>query len=169
MGMPYRKNIITGVVLFLFSIAALAASLNIRELKGFGVPPLSGSFVPRLWAVILGLLSLSLFLRGLRERKAYLKAGKITPFAFNFSEFLDKNREIILTFVTIAVYIALIGYIGFIITTALFLFAQIMILSPVGKRNYLVAGIISVVTPILLGWFFVVFLKMLLPRGILGF
>jgi len=167
--MPYRKNIVTGVVLLLFSIATLAASLNIRELKGFGVPPLSGAFVPRLWAVILGLLSLSLFLRGLRERKAYMKAGKITPFVFNFPEFFDKNREIILTFVSIALYIALIGYIGFIITTAFFLFAQIMILSPFGKRNFLAAGIISVVTPVLLAWFFVVFLKMLLPRGLIGF
>ena len=167
--MPYRKNLIAGVVLLLFSIATLVASLNIRQLKGFGVPPLSGAFVPRLWCVILGLLSLSLFLRGLRERKAFMKAGKITPFVFNFPEFFDKNREIILTFVSIALYIALIGYIGFIITTAFFLFAQIMILSPFGKRNFLAAGIISVVTPVLLAWFFVVFLKMLLPRGLIGF
>jgi len=167
--MPYRANIIAGVVLFLFSVAALAASLNIRELKGFGVPPLSGSFMPRLWGVVLGLLSLSLFLRGLKERKAYMKAGKITPFAFSFPEFIDKNREVILTFITIALYIALIGYLGFIITTIIFLFAQIMILSPPGKRNFLVTGIISVVVPVLLAWFFTVYLSLLLPRGILGF
>ena len=167
--MPYRKNIITGGLLFLLSVFALLMSLNIREMKGFGVPPLSGSFVPRLWGVCLGLLSLSLFLRGLKERKTYMKAGKITTVKFSFTEFFSKNREVILTFVCIFLYIAFIGYVGFIIMTALYLFAQIMIMSPPGKRNYIVTSIISVVTPVLLAWFFVVFLKMLLPQGLLGF
>jgi len=53
--------------------------------------------------------------------------------------------------------------------SAIYLFAQILILSPPGKRNFLVAGIVSVVTSVLLSYIFFVLLHVLLPRGILGF
>ncbi|MDR0638191.1 MAG: tripartite tricarboxylate transporter TctB family protein [Spirochaetaceae bacterium] len=167
--MPYRKNIIAGAVLTVFSIGVLLLSLNISTFIGLGAAPLGSAFVPRLWSGSLGLLSLSLFIRGLRERRAYVKAGKAIPFSFNFSGFYKKNREVILTFVIIAVYIALISVVGFMIMSALYLFAQILVLTPHGKRNFLITGIISVVTSVLVDYIFVSLLHVLLPRGLLGF
>jgi putative tricarboxylic transport membrane protein len=166
---PYRKNIIAGAALAVFSAGILLLSLNISTFTGLGAAPLGSAFIPRLWGVCLGVLSLSLFFRGLRERGAYVKAGKAAPFSFNFSEFRKKKYEVILTFVTIAVYTALIGPIGFIIMSALYLFAQILILTPPGKRNLPVAAIVSVATAVLADYVFVSLLHVLLPRGILGF
>jgi hypothetical protein len=166
---PYRKNIIAGAVLAVFSAFVLLVSFNISTFTGLGAAPLGSAFIPRLWGGCLGLLSLSLFFRGLRERAAYAKTGKIVPLTFNFIKFCGENREVIMTFAVIAVYTALIGAVGFIIMSALYLFAQILILTPPGKRNFLAAGIISVVTSVLLDFIFVSLLHVLLPRGILGF
>jgi hypothetical protein len=166
---PYRKNIIAGAALAVFSIGVLLVSFNISTFTGLGAAPLGSAFIPRLWGVCLGLLSLSLFFRGLRERAAYAKTGKIVPFAFSFAKFCKENREVILTFVVIAVYTALMGVVGFVIMSAFYLFAQILILTPPGRRNLLAAGIISVVTSVLVDFIFVSLLHVLLPRGILGF
>jgi hypothetical protein len=167
--MLYRKNVAAGAVLALFSIFMFLLSLNISTFTGLGAAPLGSAFIPRLWSVCLGLLSLSLFFRGLRERRVYAKAGKITPFAFNVSEFFRKHYEVILSFVLIALYTALIGLAGFTIMSALYLFGQILILTPPGKRNLPVAGIVSVATAVLADYVFVSLLHVLLPRGILGF
>lgn len=167
--MLYRKNIIAGAVLSVFSLVVFLLSLNISMFTGLGTAPLGSAFIPRLWSVCLGLLSLILFLRGLRERTVYIKAGKLVPLVFNFSEFFKKHYEVILTFVTIALYTALIGFIGFMIMSALYLFCQILILAPPGKRNLLAAGIVSVITAVLTDYVFVSLLHVLLPRGILGF
>jgi hypothetical protein len=166
---PYRKNLIAGAALTAFSIGVLLVSLNISTFTGLGAAPLGSAFIPRLWGGCIGLLSLSLFLRGLRERKAYMRMGKIEPFSFNASAFYRKNREVILTFVVIAAYTAFIGIAGFIIMSALYLFAQILILTPPGKRNFPVTGTVSIVTSVLVDYIFVSLLHVLLPRGILGF
>ncbi|MDR3200098.1 MAG: tripartite tricarboxylate transporter TctB family protein [Spirochaetales bacterium] len=167
--MPYRKNIVSGAVLAFFSITVFMLSLNISTFTGLGAAPLGSAFIPRLWSVCLALLSFSLFFRGIRERTVYVKAGKIKPFVFKFSEFCRKHSEVILTFVSIAVYTALIGFVGFTIMSTLYLFAQILILTPAGKRNFLAAGIVSVVVAVLVDYIFVSLLHVLLPRGILGF
>jgi hypothetical protein len=167
--MPYQKNIIAGAVLAVFSAVVLLLSLNIPTFTGLGAAPLGSAFIPRLWGGSLGLLSLSLFFRGLRERTVYVRTGKVIPISFKLSKFCQENREVILTFVIIAIYTALIGIVGFIIMSALYLFAQILILTPPDKRNFPVASIISIVTSVLLDFVFVSLLHVLLPRGIFGF
>jgi putative tricarboxylic transport membrane protein len=167
--MSYRKNIIAGAVLSVFSVVVLLLSLNIPAFTGLGAAPLDSAFIPRLWGGSLGLLSLSLLFRGLKERAVYAKTGKVIPFPFKLSKFCRENREVILTFVIIAIYTALVGIAGFIIMSALYLFAQILILTPPGKRNFTMAGIISIITSVLLDFVFVSLLHVLLPRGIFGF
>ncbi|MDR1933806.1 MAG: tripartite tricarboxylate transporter TctB family protein [Spirochaetales bacterium] len=169
--MPYRKNIIAGGALCVFAILYLLLSLRITIFTGLGAAPLDSRFIPRLWGVCLLALSVSLLLRGMRERKVYLKAGKTGAPAFSIfsSQFFRKNYAVILTFVMIAVYTALIGIIGFIVMSALYLFGQMMILTPPGKRNPLLAGIVALVVSVALDYVFVSLLHVLLPRGIFGF
>ena len=167
--MPYRKNIVGGAILLIFSTAAIVLSFSITTFRGIGASPIGSAFVPRLWAICLGLLSLNLLVRGIRDRIAFVKTGKAEPLAFNLRAFYKKHYRIILTFFSIAAYTALISYVGFLLLSAIYLFAQIMILTPSGKRNYLLAGIVSIVTSVLLYFVFVSLLHLLLPRGLLAF
>ena len=168
--MTHRTNIVTGAVLTVFAVAYLLLSLNIKVFKTMGMPPLDSTFVPRLWGVCLLLLSSRLLLRGLSQRKALIKSGKETPPAnFNLPAFFQKNYQVVLTFVFIAIYCAFMKTIGFTIMTALYLFAQILVLSPLGKKKYVLSAIIGVVAAMVINYIFVVLLNVMLPRGIFSF
>jgi hypothetical protein len=172
--MEYRKNIMTGGVLLAFSGAYLALSTKIRIFRGAGAAPLDSAFVPRFWGLCLLLLSLSLLLRGLRERKREVALhGAPEKSAVGFGAkaraFIAANYEAILTFAIIAVYTALIDPVGFLIMSILYLFAQILILSDPKKRNLVRAGIMAVVASVAVDYIFVQLLHVMLPRGIFGF
>ena len=74
-----------------------------------------------------------------------------------------------MTFVSLAIYIALLEPVGFLIMTAIYLFVQTLILTPKEKRNYIVTFITSIVIAVALDYVFVCLLNVLLPLGIFGF
>jgi putative tricarboxylic transport membrane protein len=165
--MTNRKDFITGIVLAAFSAAYMAASFSISLFKGSGSAPLDARFVPQMWAVCLFILSVALILRGLKSRKTV--NGESAEKAPSLKEFFAKYYEAILTFAALFLYIALMEPIGFLIMSALYVFAQILILSKPGKRNLLIAAITGVVSSVAVNYVFVVLLSVMLPRGILGF
>ena len=165
--MTYRTNIAAGGSLAMFAAAYLYLSTNIKPFQGLGATPLDARFIPRLWGGLLLILSLMLILRGFRGRKAEM--GRNVSAAFSLKTFFADNREVILTFTAIAVYTALLGTVGFLVMSALYVFFQVLILSDPGKRNYKAAAIIAVVSSVAIDFLFVVLLAVLLPKGILGF
>lgn len=88
----------------------------------------------------------------------------------------DESKEekpsyitVLKTMVIIVVYVALLADVGFLIMTALCLFAQFIVLTPVDKKkNYLVYAIIAVVSSIAIYIAFRNGLSLMLPEGILG-
>jgi hypothetical protein len=67
-----------------------------------------------------------------------------------------------------ALYALLITKVGFLITTTVYLFIQINILSPKQSRKHLMFAIISVVASVVIYYIFVKVFNLMLPAGILG-
>jgi putative tricarboxylic transport membrane protein len=110
-----------------------------------------------------------LVVRGIKQRNLAIKNNTLVKSELNFTGMIKENREIVLTFVSLAVYIALLEPVGFLIMTAVYLFVQTLILTPKEKRNYIVTLITSIVIAVALDYVFVCLLNVLLPLGIFGF
>lgn len=165
----YKLDIIPGIVLMLFSIGYLAMIPSIVEFKGMGATPLTNRFVPYLWGGALLVLSVWILIRGLRKRKKFLAEGgqiKKTPLGAVLKEY----REVVASFVALAIYVGLMNFLGFAISTALYVFAQIIILTPKKKwkETVLPAVITAVLTGGVLFYIFRYLLNVLLPIGILS-
>ncbi|WP_158084121.1 tripartite tricarboxylate transporter TctB family protein [Marispirochaeta aestuarii] len=168
--MTYRTNIVAGSSLSIFSVLYLYFSFDIVPFLGLGATPLDATFIPRFWGICLLALSLSLLLRGFRGRRIAIKEGMdISTEKLTLRDFYNRNYEVILTFVGLGVYTALLGYVGFTIMSILFIFFLSVLLTPPGKRNYRTAAIIAIVSSVVIDFLFVRLLSVLLPRGILGF
>ena len=167
--MEYKKNLIPGIVLTIFSIIYLVLTSQIKKFSGLGSDPLGARAIPYLWGISLLVLSLILVVRGIKQRNLAIKNNTLVKSELNFTGMIKENREIVLTFVSLAVYIALLEPVGFLIMTAIYLFIQTLILTPKEKRNYIVTLITSIVIAVALDYVFVCLLNVLLPLGIFGF
>ncbi len=77
-------------------------------------------------------------------------------------------KSIIMTAVLLVVYVALFQKVGFLITTAIYLFLQLLILAPERKPKQIVLfAVSSVIGAIVLQYIFVHLLYVMLPEGIL--
>ena len=73
------------------------------------------------------------------------------------------------TIAALLAYVLLFDRLGFILSTALYLFVQILVLSNEQNRNLKLFAAISVVTPVAIYALFVYVIKMPLPAGLLNF
>lgn len=117
------------------------------------------------------LLSIMLVVRGVKQQK---KAGKVpgkepAKMGARVAHHISENREVILSFTALFLYIGLLEKIGFVIMTVLFLSAEILILTPKEKRNYLLAVVTGIVGSGVLYFVFGKTLHILLPAGIFSF
>ena len=161
-------DIIPGIVIAVFSIGYLAMIPGIQTFTGLGSTPLTNHFVPYLWGGFLLVLSLWIIARGLRKRRKYLaEGGKIEKTALK--DALMERREVVASFVSLALYVGLLDLVGFVIMTILYVFVQILILTPRDKwgKTYVPAAITAVVSGGLLFYVFRYLLNVLLPVGIL--
>lgn len=169
--MHYRKDLYPGVVLALFSIAYLALTTQIQVFTGSGATPLTNRAMPRFWGVFLLILSVVLIIRGVRTLKKE-KASGVQEARSGLVEAVKNNREVILTFAALAIYIGGLEFVGFTVMSALYIFAQNLILTHPGKinaRRVVFALVFGIVVAVLIDFLFVRFLHVLLPRGIIGF
>jgi len=168
--LTYKTNVVTGSILSIFSVLYLYFSFSIKPFRGIGATPLDSTFIPRLWGTCLLILSGSLILRGFQEKRKSEEAGKrAEAVPFSVKGVFDQNAEVILTFLAILLYTALLGPVGFTIVSALFIFFEALILTPKAKRNPAAAAAIAVIAAVSIDFLFVRLLSVLLPKGILGF
>ena len=151
------KDLILGVVMLAFSAFYLVFAQQIKTRPKI-TPSYSGArVIPTLLGILLAILSVLLIIQGIRRMRSHQDDGKK----------MDRGDMIAVT-LTIAVIVAytlLLQYLGFILATVLFLFAQMTILAPKEKRNYLLFAIVAVVFTALVFVAFRIGLNQLLPRG----
>ena len=81
-----------------------------------------------------------------------------------------EKREVVASFIALTLYVGLMGLVGFAPMTILYVFVQIMILTPKDKwKKIMVPAIITaVISGVVLFYIFRYLLNMLLPVGILS-
>ena len=156
------KELILGIGIIAFSIFYLynAAVMRITVPTAFnskGVPFLLGG-----GALLNGIFQTA---AGLREAKTFSSASGAESGAEK--EKVD-NRSVLLMLLVMIVYVAMLESVGFLISTFLVLFAQMMILSPKGKVRIPAFLIVSLAVTVVIYYSFRYGLELVLPSGILG-
>lgn len=164
----YMMDIVPGAVIAVFSLLYLSQVPSIQAFEGLGSTPLDNHFVPYLWGGVLLFLGLWLVGRGAIKFKRFKAAGGEAKKS-SLSAAIAEKREVIASFVALAIYVGLMDLVGFVIMTVLYTFVQILILTPKEKwkKNLVPAGIVALVAGFLLYYLFKVQLNVLLPSGIL--
>ena len=165
----YKLDIIPGVVLALFSLFYMSKIPGIKVFKGLGSTPLNNHFIPWLWGGSLLFLSLWLIVRGILNYRRLKAEGGISGEGSLFGALAEK-REVIFSFIALIIYVAFMETVGFVIMTCIYVFVQILILTPVEKwaKNIVPALITAVITGCLLFYIFRSVLNVLLPVGMFG-
>ena len=179
-----NKELLVGVIFLVVGIAyfALAFTIPIYDAYG-GSSVVDSAFVPKVIGVLLIVLSVLQLVFASRASKNIPPAepaAKSAEAAEEDGEFkvedwdddaANRNADtkaLIAIFAILIVYMALMSTLGFMISSALFLFATMMLLTPKQKRKLPVIIILSVVVAVGVYSLFVYGLDMVLPAGILG-
>ena len=162
--MSFKKcrDLILGIVMLMFSGFYLFNARQIKTRPKLTPSYASAQIMPTLLGVLLAILSVVCIVQGVRNLKA----------ADGAEETVKKKDKgdimaVVFTFAVIIGYILVMPTLGFILSTVLYLFLQMIILSPPAKRNYLLFAIIAVVFTALVFVAFRIGLQQLLPRGII--
>ena len=155
------KDLILGVVMLLFSGFYLYYAQQIKTRPKLTPGYASAKIMPILLGVLLAILSVILIIQGIRKMKKDGGRDK--------AEAASKNdlMPVALTFAVIIFYILIMQPLGFCLSTVIFLFLQMLILSPKEKRNCLLFAVVALVFTSIVFVAFRVGLQQLLPRGII--
>ena len=168
--MSFKKcrDLILGIVMLVFSGFYLYNAEQIKTRPKLTPSYASAKIMPVLLGVLLAVLSVVCIIQGIRRLKA--------PDTQETKEEKKSKGDImavIFTFAVIIGYIIVMPTLGFILSTMIYLFLQMIILAPPEKRNYVLFAIVSVVFTAFVFVAFRIGLQQLLPRGfiesLLGF
>ena len=154
------QDVIAGLIFLMISIAYYSGSFF--ETSSIMQAKYGPDFMPKVYAVLLGILSVALIVTGIRKAKKYE-----APEGEASQPDVRSVITVVLSLVCIGVYIYLVKTIGFLIASALYLFCQAWLLSQ--KKNYLTLILFSVIGSVLIYLLFAKVIGLLLPKGILGF
>ncbi|MCD8169681.1 MAG: tripartite tricarboxylate transporter TctB family protein [Clostridiales bacterium] len=154
-----KKEILSGVIFFLIAVALYAGSYAIVVTTNDAMGP---QFFPRTVAVIMGLLAGVQVAGGLKKEKKEQGDEGMGGF----------NARAAATIAILFAYALLVQTVGFIIMTALYLMAQILLLLPEkrlkSRKGIVITAVVSVVTPIFIYELFYRAFSIFLPTGLLG-
>lgn len=155
------KEIISGVIIFIFAAVYFIIALSIPEFNdGF----ISSDFMPKIYGVVLMLLSAFQIAFGMKRQKKENAADNQTSDV----EKMKIAPEVLLTFIMLVLYVAFLNLLGFLIATILFLLGMVTLFTPKEKRSILKIVLISVVFSLVVYLIFVKGFSLTLPEGILG-
>lgn len=149
-----KKNILIAVVFLAFGIFLYWQSMGIRHMMKNDV---GSAFFPKVVAVAIIVVAIFRLVMALREKESEVKASN------------NDLRGGLETILLIIVYVFAFNPVGFLISTAVYLFLQMLVLAPAEKRNLPLFAGLSVAVPIFVYIMFVYVIKTVLPRGLFGF
>ncbi|MBZ4646213.1 MAG: hypothetical protein JG777_1702 [Clostridia bacterium] len=155
-------DIISGSFLFVVAAVIFISSFSIKKIT---VSRIGAAFVPQLVGIFLAILSVVIIIGAIRQ----LKSGEQTNTKETAGEEGQINHiSVIATFVLIALYIALLDKVGFLIMTAVYLFAQFYVLANKAERKIPLFAAVAVAASAVIYYTFVYGFQLMLPAGILG-
>lgn len=155
-----KISIISSIICLVYGISIYIGSSTIHSDNPNGV---GADFMPRIIGSIIICLSLFIVISTIVSMKKGQNDSE--P-----KEAIDSGtRKTIMTIVLLIAYAFLLKYTGFVITSIVYLILQMIILADkVRKKDLLLYGVISVITPLLVNYVFVHIFSLMLPSGILG-
>lgn len=151
-----HRDILSGSFLLLLAVGVFVHASGIPRL--FAAVDVGSGFMPRLASSLLALVSLIIIRNGFRLQ-AGARQGEGTKEDTHAAGVAG-------TIVAIAVYTLAMGYLGFIVSTALYLAAQFSILAPLNKKTTPVIIILSLVLPVLIYFVFEHGFSLILPSNV---
>lgn len=152
-------DLATGIVFLAIAVVfyVLAGQLPPSLLGGVG-----SDFMPKILAVGTGILSVLQMISGVKTMRK--------DFSGEAAEEEDRPEyvRVLATVVSFGLYVTVMEKVGFLISSVVYLFAQMVILAPKEKRNYVLLAVIAVVFNIVVYFIFRNALNVMLPKGILG-
>lgn len=160
MGKNKRLEFISAFFGLAYGLFFLIGSFFIDARRRSG--DIGSAFMPRLVGIGIVLLSAIYLLMLLKQRR------KDEPKNSVESKQNYKIKGVVLTTVSLVAYALLMRVLGFVVTSTLYLFAQMMILATnPTKKQIIFYAVISIVVPILVYYIFTEGFSLLLPAGIL--
>lgn len=186
-----RKDIYSSVFFIVLAVAYYFQTYNIRSYKSFDVTVLTSASIPRVLAVILLVLSIIQIVSCLKvkERKENI-IGNSEEGTLKKEETVEldiekelkiaqKNEEnekydikdIIFTVIFLIVYLLMMDSLGFVISTFLYMVAQITLMTKRAerKKKILFCIVLSAISSFLIFYLFNDVLGMILPIGPIDF
>ena len=154
------RDVFAGSLLMIFSVILFISALSIKSAVNMSVGP---DFMPKLASVLLFVLGAAIAVQG------YLEVKKNA--AMEAEREVDDSKgktEAMKTMLLMAAYAVLIQPAGFWICTVLYVFLQMMLLAPAGKRRPVMFAAIAVISASVIYLSFTKGFHLMLPSGILG-
>ena len=160
------KNVGAAIVVLLLAAFLFIASFFVETST---VTTLGPEFMPRLISVVIFLLGLLNLNTAIRDFKFLKDHGHLEPYEGKktFKQLFYDNLDWV-SGVLMLVYVFSIGSLGFLVPSIVYMFLQILLYTTMGKRNYLVAILSSVLIPCAVYFLFRNYFFLMLPKGILG-
>ena len=158
-----KENFVYAALMCFFGVFTVYGAYRIPSRASLG---LGADYLPKIVGYLLLFLSLCFLIKGLLIRspkKATDQTEKAEKTEFDIKPVIKFSATILF----LIIYVLLFKKVGFIIMTALYIFAQSLLMVPSEKRNILLSAVLGIVTSILLYLIFSKGLNMLLPNGIL--
>ena len=152
LNLKLKKDQWIGMSFFLSGIILLLIISTIQPVMTLDPNDSGPKFFPRIATIGLMICGVGLI----------IKPGKNKEF-MTLSQWLRAGRY----FVVLIVYLFLMYFFGFIVSSILGLFVLIRMLAIEKKPNLIVAGIYSIIFTLVLYGVFVLLLKIVLPRGLI--
>ncbi len=139
--------------------------INALRFKQVSLEMVIGSeFMPRLIAVLIILLSGTLWIRSLKAKRAEVPQG----IAVGQPRRKSNKFSVYGTFVLLGIYVLLLESVGFIVMTIPYLFLQMNLMTDQEKRRPILFGVIAIVVTLVIEYIFNTFFYLMLPEGILS-
>lgn len=158
------RDVICGSVIMICAVILFIATFSIKSLLGMNPGP---EFMPRLASVLLFLVAAGITVEGLENIKHHV-VEEVSPEEAACRK--AGNRKVLLSAILIGFYVFSLETLGFVISTLIYEFCQMIILTPVGKKkNYVLFAVITVVSTVFFYVVFTRFLYLMLPVGLLRY
>lgn len=152
-----KKDILVSIVFIILGAFILLQSVGIEPLMDNDV---GSGFFPKVVGIVIMVIAGVKLVLSLREEDDDDVVKKTTE---------GNMAGGWITVILIGLYVLAYQSVGFLVSTAVYLFLQISVLCPKEKRNFLVFGLVSLITPVFIYTMFVYIINMPLPKGIFGF
>ena len=148
------KGIITSILFLAFSIVMIVFA---RQYKPMMQNDLGSGFFPMVVGIAMCALSVLRLVLAIREKNGGVKKSG------------DDLMGGLSTTILIGGYCIAFNPVGFIISTVIYLFLQILVLTPKEKRSWPITIAISLIAPVAFYVLFVYAINTPLPKGLLSF